>query len=48
MKLEQVQIRIEPELRSKLQAQAIAERRSLANLIRGILAKASTQTEAAA
>jgi predicted HicB family RNase H-like nuclease len=37
MKLEQVQVRIEPELREKLQAQADADMRPLASLIRKIL-----------
>jgi hypothetical protein len=37
MKLEQVQVRIEPELREKLQAQADADMRPLASLTRKIL-----------
>jgi hypothetical protein len=37
MRLEQVQVRIEPELRKKLQAKADAELRPLAGLIRVIL-----------
>lgn len=36
-KLEQVAVRLEPELREKLQAQANADRRPLAGLIRKIL-----------
>jgi hypothetical protein len=37
MKLEQVQVRLEPELRERLQAQADADMRPLASLIRRIL-----------
>jgi hypothetical protein len=40
MKLEQVQVRLEPELRERLQAQADADMRPLAGLIRKILHEA--------
>jgi hypothetical protein len=42
-KLEQVAVRLEPELREKLQAQANADRRPLAGLIRKILHDATKQ-----
>jgi predicted HicB family RNase H-like nuclease len=52
MKLSAVQVRIEPELREKLQAQAQKDRRSLAAMIRVILqdaaAASSAHTEARA
>jgi hypothetical protein len=52
MKLEQVQVRLEPELRERLQAQADADMRPLASQIRKILhqavAKPSTEQRTAA
>jgi hypothetical protein len=42
-KLEQVAVRLEPELREKLQAQATADRRPLAGMIRKILHDATKQ-----
>jgi predicted DNA-binding protein len=48
-KREQVAVRLEPELREKLQARADQDRRPLAGLIRKILYDATqAQTEAAA
>jgi hypothetical protein len=41
MKLEPVQVRLEPELRERLQAKADADRRPLAGLIRKILHEAT-------
>jgi predicted DNA-binding protein len=41
-KLEQIAVRVEPELRERLQAQADAEMRPLASLIRRILHRAAT------
>lgn len=46
MKLEQVQVRIEPELRKKLQAKADADMRPLAGLIRVILVRATAEPAA--
>ena len=37
VKLEQISVRLEPELREKLQAQADQDRRSLAGMVRLIL-----------
>lgn len=47
-KREQVAVRLEPELREKLQAQADQDQRPLAQLIRKILRDATQRTEAAA
>jgi hypothetical protein len=48
MKLKQVQVRLESELQKKLQAQADADQRPLASLIRKILATHVSETGAAA
>lgn len=42
-KLEQIAVRVEPELRSRLQAQADADMRPLAGLIRKILHEATAK-----
>jgi hypothetical protein len=47
-KLEQIAVRLEPDLRDKLQAQADADMRPLAGLIRKILHEATTAPPAAA
>lgn len=44
-KLNQIAVRIEPDLLEKLQAQADADRRPLANLIRKILHSHTTQPQ---
>ena len=43
-KLEQVAVRLEPELRERLQAQADADERPLASLIRKILRNATNDS----
>jgi predicted DNA-binding protein len=48
MKLEQVQVRIEPELRSKLQALADEDQRSLASMVRKIVRAAIVTDPASA
>ena len=46
-KLEQVAVRLEPELRERLQAQADADERPLASMIRKILRNATSQAHQA-